>query len=202
MVARVAYDNDVYSFSPADISVSAFSIPGILDVGPRLEFALGVEVAVSGQVEISADLTADLAVGHVQVTFPDSKNTVATGWTPKYTHQTNIPAKIDAQVNPYVELTAAIGVNFLGGLLDLSSGVRARPQLINDFSLNGKFDTSNTGNVTIPASTDDTCVNGLWYSSAFTFGVTAFVTQFYELELYRLDVPIYESGCWTWAKPL
>ena len=37
------------------------------------------------------------------------------------------------------------------------------------------------------------------YSSAFAFIVTGFVTQSYSLELYRLDVPIYESGCWSWV---
>ena len=30
-------------------------------------------------------------------------------------------------------------------------------------------------------------------------GVSAFVTQFYELEVYRLEVPVFESGCWCWV---
>jgi hypothetical protein len=42
-------------------------------------------------------------------------------------------------------------------------------------------------------------MTGMWYSSAFAFIVTGFVTQFYQIELYRLDTPIYKSGCWSWA---
>ncbi|KAH7381060.1 hypothetical protein BKA64DRAFT_685577 [Cadophora sp. MPI-SDFR-AT-0126] len=197
--AGLSYDNDVYTFSPASITVSAFSIPGILDVGPALAFTMGVEVAASGTVEISADLSATISNGKAHIDFLDSKNTVTSGWDPVYTHAVNVSAAVEAQVNPFVELTAEMAVSFLGGLLDLSSGVRARPTLINVFSLNAQFNIDNANNVTIPASTDETCVNGLWFSNAFDFIVTAFVTQFYEIEVYRLDVPIYKSGCWTWA---
>jgi hypothetical protein len=129
----------------------------------------------------------------------DSSKTVTSGWTPVYTHETNISATVEAQVNPYASLTAAIGVDFLSGVLDLSLGVTARPEFINVFSINGQFDISNSANVTLPAPTEDTCVNGMWYSNAFAFIVTAFATQFYSLELYRLDVPLYKSGCWSWA---
>lgn len=199
VAAGITYDNNVYTYTPATASVSAFSIPGILDVGPTLSFSLGVEVMVSGAVDISADLTATLADGSVHLDLLDSKNTVTSGWTPVYTHETNISVAAEAQVNPFVELTAEIGVNFLSGTLDLSTGVTARPELINAFDINATFDISNSANVTLPASTDATCVNGMWYSSAFAFIVTGFVTQFYSLELYRLDVPIYESGCWSWV---
>ena len=197
--AGLSYDNDVYTFSPASITVSAFSIPGILDVGPALAFTMGVEVAASGTVEISADLSATISNGKAHIDFLDSKNTVTSGWDPVYTHAVNVSAAVEAQVNPFVELTAEMAVSFLGGLLDLSSGVRARPTLINVFSLNAQFNIDNANNVTIPASTDENCVNGVWFSNAFDFIVTAFVTQFYEIEVYRLDVPIYKSGCWTWA---
>ncbi|KAL5315328.1 hypothetical protein ACEPPN_016195 [Leptodophora sp. 'Broadleaf-Isolate-01'] len=197
--AGLSYDNDVYTFSPASLTISAFSIPGILDVGPALAFTMGVEVAASGTVEISADLSATISNGHAHIDFLDSKNTVTSGWDPVYTHAVNVSAAVEAQVNPFVELTAEMAVSFLGGLLDLSSGIKARPTLINVFSLQAQFNIDNANNVTIPASTDETCVNGVWFSSAFDFIVTAFVTQFYEIEVYRLDVPIYKSGCWTWA---
>jgi hypothetical protein len=199
VTAGLSYDNDVYTYSPASLSVSAFSIPGLLDLGPKVEFDLGVEVAASGSVDISADLTATLSEGYIHLDLLNSKNTITSGWKPVYTHQTNISVAVEAQVNPFVSLTTEIACSFLNGLLDLSSGITARPELLNVFDINATFDISNSANVTLPAATEDTCVNGMWYSSAFAFIVTAFVTQFYELELYRLDVPIYKSGCWSWA---
>lgn len=164
-----------------------------------MEFELGVEVAASGTVDISADLTADISNGYIHLDFLNSRNTVSSGWKPVYTHQINISLAIEAQVNPFVALTAAIGVVFLGGVLDLSSGITARPEILNVFDIDSSFDISNSANVTMPASTDDNCLNGMWYSSAFVFIVSALVTQYYSLELYRLDVPLYESGCWTWT---
>ncbi|KAK0117527.1 hypothetical protein ONS95_011867 [Cadophora gregata] len=199
VAATASYGSEVYSFSPTGITIAAFSIPGILDVGPALAFKMGVEVAASGTVEISADLSATITNGKAHIDFLDSKNTVTSGWDPVYTHAVNVSAAIEAQVNPFVELTAEMAVNFLGGVLDLSSGIRAKPTLINVFSLQAQFNIDNANNVTIPASTDETCVNGIWFSNAFDFIVTAFVTQFYDIEVFRLDVPIYKSGCWTWA---
>ena len=139
--------------------------------------------------------TATLADESVHLGLLDSKNTVTSGWTPVYTRESSTSVVFKAQVNPFVELTAEIGVNFLSGTLDLSTGVTAIPELINAFNINITYDISNSANVTLLASTDATCVNGMWYSSAFEFIVTGFATQFHSLELYRLDVPIYESGC-------
>ena len=104
VAAGAAYDNDVYTSTPALVSVSAFSIPGILDVGPILEFSLGVEVMVSGEVDISTDLSATIADGSAHLDLLDSRNTVTSGWVPVYTHETNISIAAEAQVNPLLNL--------------------------------------------------------------------------------------------------
>ena len=85
----------------------------------------------------------------------------------------------------------------MNGLLDLSTGITAKPELLNVFDINGQFDISNDLNITFPVSTADTCENSLWYTSEFVFSVTGFVTQFYSVELYEVEVPIYESECWN-----
>ncbi|KAE9371250.1 hypothetical protein N431DRAFT_467441 [Stipitochalara longipes BDJ] len=197
-VAATASYDQVWSYSPVDLSISAFSIAGILDVGPILSFQLGVEAAASGTVDISSDLTFTLSEGIAHLDLLDSSNTVTSGWTPAFTQQTNISAAIEAQVNPYVSVTAEIGISFLGGLLDLSAGINAKPELLNVFDINGQFDISNDLNIIFPVSTEDTCENSLWYTSEFVFTVTGFVTQFYSVSLYEVEVPIYESGCWSW----
>jgi hypothetical protein len=74
--AGAAYDNDLYTYMPAPVSISAFSIPGILDVGPILEYSLKVEVMVSGEVDISADLSGTIAGGSAHLDLLNSKNTV------------------------------------------------------------------------------------------------------------------------------
>ena len=56
--AEAAYHTDVYSYSPDTLSISAFSSPGILSIGPELVFRFGVEVMVDGKVDIEANVTA------------------------------------------------------------------------------------------------------------------------------------------------
>ncbi|KAE9363518.1 hypothetical protein N431DRAFT_489432 [Stipitochalara longipes BDJ] len=111
---------------------------------------LGVEVMVSGEVDISADLSATIEGGSAHLDLLDSKNTVTSGWTPVYTNQTNISVAAEAQFNPFVELTAEIRVSFLGGKLDLSTGVTARPELINAFDVKMSFDISNSAMLCFP----------------------------------------------------
>lgn len=197
--ASVAYDSDVYTYSPGTLSISAFSIPGILTVGPTLAFSLGVEVAVSGEVEIEANMTASITDGNVHLDLVDSSLTTTSGWTPVYTYSTNITAAVEAQVNPYVTVTAEIAVDFLSGLLNLSSGVTAEVELLNVFDIEAEISLSNTLGVVIPTSTNDTCINGLWYDSSLEFVVTGFVTEFYSATIYEVNVPIYDTGCWTFA---
>jgi len=128
-----------------------------------------------------------------------SNKTTTSGWTPIYTYSKNISAAVEAQVNPYAKVTAEIGVNFLSGLVDLSADVTAEAELLNVFDTDAEFGISNSLGVTIPASTATTCANSLWFDSSFEFVVTGFFTEVYSVRLYELDVPIYESGCWTWA---
>ncbi|KAL2063139.1 hypothetical protein VTL71DRAFT_6211 [Oculimacula yallundae] len=197
--ASVSSGNDVLQFAPASLTVSAFSIPGILDVGPAIAFKMGCEISASGTAEISADLTAEITNGHAHIDFLDKTKTVSSGWKPVFKHAVNVSAAIEAQVNPFVELTAEMAVKFLGGLLDLSSGVTAKPTLLNVFSLQAQFNIDNANKITIPPATDKNCINGFFFSSTFNFVVTAFVTQFYDVEVFRFDAPVFDSGCWTWA---
>ena len=161
VAAGGAYDNDVYTYTSASVSVSAFSILGILNVSPILKFSLGVEVMASGEVDISANLSALIEGEKARLDLLDNEHTVTSAWMPAYTHETNISIAAEAQVNPFVELTAEIGVSFLNGKLDLSTGVTARPGLINAFDIKTAFDISNAANVTLPVTTEAQCVNGV-----------------------------------------
>ncbi|PVH79543.1 hypothetical protein DL98DRAFT_460787 [Cadophora sp. DSE1049] len=194
-----SYDDSIYTYSPLDLTIAAFSIAGILSIGPQISFELGVEVSAEGSVGISTELTASLADGVVHLDLLDSTSSYTSGWTPTFTHDTNITAAIESQVNPYVKLTAEIGANLLNGLIDLSAGISLKPEILNVFDVNADFEISNTNNVTFPVSTNATCANGLWFASSFVFDVTAFVTSLYTVTLYEYTAPIYESGCWSWA---
>ncbi|KAL5315665.1 hypothetical protein ACEPPN_016535 [Leptodophora sp. 'Broadleaf-Isolate-01'] len=196
---NVAYDDSVYTYSPLDLTIAAFSIAGILNIGPQISFELGVEVSAEGSVGIATNLTASLADGVVHLDLLDSANTYTSGWTPTFTHDTNITAAVEAQVNPYVKLTAEIGANVLNGLIDLSAGISLKPEILNVFDVNADFEINNSNNITFPASTNATCPNGLWFASSFVFDVTAFVTSLYTVTLYEYTAPIYDSGCWSWA---
>lgn len=222
LAAGAAFSNEVYSYSPASSVVSAFTIPGILDIGPSLSLTLGVETFVSGEAAIAANMSASskchtpakaealiiqaltrlnaaVADGNVHLDLVDSGRTTTSGWKPVYTHQTNISAAVQAQLNPYAEVAVEVAINFLKGKLELSSGIRAKPQLLSVFDVTAEFDIGNSADVTMPASKDAACTNGMWHSSAFAFLVTAFVTHLYALEMFRYHAPIYESGCWSWA---
>lgn len=102
-------------------------------------------------------------------------------------------------MDPYVSVTAEFGVDFLSGLLDLSAGVTAQVTVVNVFDTEAEIDVANTFGVVYPTSVDKTCVNGLWFNSDFVFDITAFVTSYYTVSLYSVDVPIYSTGCYSWA---
>lgn len=194
------YSTDLYNYTPLSASVSAFTIPGVIDVGPMIEFGLGIEFAASGTVEASVDLQSQLTNSNVHLDFLDAGKTTASGWTPTNTVGTHVSAEVDLQINPYADLKLAMGVNLFSGLLDLSAGIEAKPTIVNAFSVDVDFTYQSSTGVNFTQPTGTTCTNGAWFASTFHFEVDAFVTQFYTTTLYEVDLPIYESQCWNFVK--
>ncbi|KAF9874297.1 isoamyl alcohol [Colletotrichum karsti] len=197
--ANINYSTDLYNYNPLSVSVSAFSIPGIIDVGPMVDFGLGIEFAASGSVKASVDVVSTIPEATVHLDFLDQAKTTATGWKPQTNVTTDLSAQVELQLNPYADLKVALGVKLFSGLLDMSAGIEAKPEIVNAFAASVDFTYTSASGVTFTKPTD-TCVNGAWFASTFHFNLDAFVTQFYTKSLYEVEVPIYESQCWTFAK--
>jgi len=89
-----------------------------------------------------------------------------------------------------------MAINFFGGLLDLSTGLTAKPEFDNSFVLNAGETVSNTGITGYNAT--GACDQGLELKSDFVFAIDAFATQWYNVELYKVTVPILDK-CYSWA---
>ncbi|GKT82223.1 isoamyl alcohol oxidase/dehydrogenase [Colletotrichum tofieldiae] len=193
------YSTDLYNYNPLSVSVSAFSIPGIIDVGPMVDFGLGIEFAASGTVKASVDVVTTISDANVHLDFLDASKTSTTGWKPQTNVTTDIDAQVELQLNPFADLTVALGVKLFNGLLDMSAGVEAKPTVVNAFAVDVDFTYNSASGVVFTKPTGDQCINGAWFASTFHFAVEAFVTQFYTKSLYEVDVPIYQSQCWNFV---
>ncbi|KUJ24151.1 uncharacterized protein LY89DRAFT_13540 [Mollisia scopiformis] len=171
------------------------TVPGVLELGPQLQFSVDAEISASEAVTITSEVTLALADGNVHVDLLDESNAGTSGWTPTYTASANISGEVDAALNPTAALTVEIAINFFGGLLDLSTGLTAKPGFNNSFILTAAkgVDLSGVQNLT----TSGTCAEGLELASNFPFSVEAFVTEFYSTELYSVDLPIL-ADCFSW----
>ncbi|KAJ0160687.1 hypothetical protein CTA2_7535 [Colletotrichum tanaceti] len=191
----------LYSYSPLTLSISALRIPGILDVGPSVGFALGVEFATTGAVKASVDFVSSIRGANVHLDFLDGNKTSATGWRPETSVDAEIDAKVQLQLNPYAVLSVGVDVNLLNGMIDVSAGVKAKPSLVNAFAVDLKFSYVSETGVTLAKPAPDQCTNGAWFASTFHFVLMAFATQFYRKTLLTFNHPIYKSQCWNLFPP-
>ncbi|KAH6990187.1 hypothetical protein EDB80DRAFT_587363 [Ilyonectria destructans] len=189
-------------YDPAPLTYSIVNVPGIVSLGPALDFAIGVNVSSDAAVTLTTDLGVKIADGNFHLDFLDSSSSSATGWTPIFTANANISEKAVASVDPYVDITVMLQFELLGGLVDLSGGVTASPKFYNDFvlsasqELNGTSDgTTIGGTVTQPDT--GACSQGLAVKSDFEFSVVAFVTQWWRQTVYTVLVPVADE-CYTW----
>lgn len=192
--ARASYSHSLYSYSPAALTVSAFTIADIISIGPYLQFSVGIEFGASAAVDATAETTVTVPDGTVHLDFVNSNNTNATGWMPIYTAQANISGEAEVQLDPYVDVTAGFGIDFLNGLLDISAGIEAKPEIVNAFWISGDFGFSSTTGVSV-VTPEGTCANGLWFASIFDFSVVAFIGSLWSDILYSVEVPIYNTSC-------
>ncbi|PWY71013.1 hypothetical protein BO70DRAFT_389752 [Aspergillus heteromorphus CBS 117.55] len=192
--AKASYSTDLWSYTFDALDVSALDIAGILTIGPSLTFGVGVEFAISGEATATADVSAQIADGKVYLDLLDSSKSTTSGWTPTYGASANLSAEVDAELNPFADVDLSIGVNVLDGLIDLTAGIEAKAEIVNEFSVDGDLDLSTSTGVTFSQGSGD-CVNGYWFASDFVFDVEASVTDLFDDTLYTVTVPIYDTEC-------
>lgn len=185
-----------FSYSPATLVYNLVDIPGILELGPSLTFTAGADLSASTAVDITAGAGLTIADGNLHLDALNSENTITSGWVPTYTAFANISGEVAATLDPYVSLTVEIAISVLGGLIDLSTGLVAKPKFENDFILTASEGVSLAGVANI--TNDGTCSEGLELKSSFLFTLDAFATQWYSTELYKYQKALLDE-CFTWA---
>ena len=187
--------SDTFSYAPTALFYGV-SVPGILELGPQLQFGVNAFVSASAEVTLTTELTAGLTDGNVHLDLLDSALTTTSGWAPTYSAKVNISGEAKAELNPAATLTVEIAINFFGGLLDLSTGLTAAPGFNNSLILTGAagVDVAGVDNLT----SNGTCNEGLELISEFVFSVKAFATQWFSTTLYSVDIPLLDE-CYSWA---
>lgn len=186
--------NTTFAYSPESLYYG-LSVPGIIELGPKLSFAVEAEVAASEAVTITTGLGIEIPDGNVHLDFLHADKSTTSGWTPKYSASADISGNIQATFNPSAAVTVELALKFFGGLLDLSTGVKATPGFENEFVLTAD-EGIDLGGVKHTAATG-VCTEGLALNSNFTFAVDVFATQFYKAELYSVVLPIVDE-CFSW----
>lgn len=194
-----SFSSDIYNYEPLSASVSAFSIPGILDVGPIAQFGLGVEFAASGTVDATLGLHSEIVNGQVHLDLLNSNKSSTSGWKPATTVSSDVSAEVSLQLNPYLNLNLALGIRVFKGAIDLTTGFEVKPQIINAFSADLDFAYASSSGITFTKPDTATCPNGAWFASTFNMDVIAYIGTLYNQALFNVNVPIFQSECWNFA---
>jgi hypothetical protein len=189
--------SQTFSYSPSSLALAPISIPGILTLGPALDFSIGAQISADAGVNVVTHTEVTLQDGKVHVDLLNEGNTGTSGWTPQTTASATLDVAASVEVNPYVLLGVELAVDFLGGLVDLSSGINANATLVNQVTAEaGVGIGTGTGVTTLTGTVNGVCEDGVEYMSDFVFGITGFVTQFYSKELYAVEISVFDK-CWS-----
>lgn len=198
LVVAAGY-NDTFSYSQG-IEYYVVDVPGILTFGPELSFAVGAFVDIDSAIDVTLDIGADIANGTIHLDFVGDE-TAAEGWEPTYYADLTLSEEATVEVAPFVSVTVGLDFTILGGLLDLSGGLTPKVE----FPVTATFDATqdveaSTGtNVTVTqVDSTGTCSNGVEVVSEFEFTLDAFLTEFWDMTLYSVTVPIADE-CYTWT---
>jgi hypothetical protein len=91
-------------------------------------------------------------------------------------------------------LKVEIALVVFGGLIDLSTGLTAKPSFDNSFVLTADEDVDLTG---VTGTSGGACGEGLLLKSTFNFELDAFATEWYSTDLYSVSIPIVDE-CFSW----
>lgn len=184
--------NRTSTYAPGTLTASLIHVPGILTIGPGIGFSAQAELSVSSPVNISLKTKVGLYDGRVRLDFVNIHKTRIRGWRPSYDIKAETKAKVNATFSPTSTLDVKMVVNFLHGLVDLSSGIKASPGFHSEFVMSAnEVAESMEGKIkAVQANNMGNCSNGVEVYTSFTFSLVAYVTRFLSASLYGLEVPI------------
>ncbi|CAH0021444.1 unnamed protein product, partial [Clonostachys rhizophaga] len=177
-------------FKPLAISASPFSIPRILDVGPTAGFGLGIEFGAEGTLNVTSDVAGGMTKGKVHLDLLDTKKATTSGWTPSVKVASEVDALVTLQINPFIELSLAVGVKAFDGLLDLSTGVEIEPKVVNLVSDNGTVAIESASGIKFGPPPEGQCKNAAWFASSSDLDINAFVSLLFKKTIYEYNDPI------------
>lgn len=198
LLVKAGY-SDTFSFSQG-IEYYVVDIPGILSFGPELSFAVGASVDIDAAIDVVLDVGAEIANGTMHLDFVGNE-TVAEGWAPTYYANLTLSEEGVIGVTPFFSVTVGLDFTILSGLLDLSGGLTPKVgfPLTATLDATQEVSASSGSNLTITqVGASGTCSNGLEVVSDFEFTLDAFLTEFWETNLYNVTVPIADE-CWSWT---
>lgn len=177
------------SYAPDELVYSFLEVAGIVTIGPGIAFSIGLDFDTSAEVNVTAKGGVSIADGNVHVDLLDEDNTSTSGWTPVYTSSVDVSegATVEADISATVEVEMVI--EFLGGLVDLSTGLTATAGFDNTLTLSAAqtVDLDDGASVVSDASS---CTSGVTAVSDFVFNLTAFVTSYYSVDLYDTSIEL------------
>lgn len=125
-------------------------------------------------------------------------HTDSNGWETDYDAKYNVTEDVSITLKPYIDFTVEFACKLFGGLIDLSSGIKAEPSFPFVTTATATQSINETGAVSYPNSTSSsTCANGLSEDINFEFDVTAFATKWVDITLY---VSILSSLLYDWDR--
>ncbi|KAJ4210835.1 hypothetical protein NW759_013138 [Fusarium solani] len=191
-------------YDPDSLTFNLIDVPGIVSLGPGVGFAVGVDIDASGAVSVTAGAGISIPDGNVHLDVLDSAKNSATGWVPQYTSYANVSESVEVGLNASTSVTVQLAVKVLGGLIDLSSGLTAKPALINKFTLDSEqsASASTNGTATHVGGASGGVVGDcdVTFKSDFVFDLVGFATKWWSANLYHVELPITDV-CYDFDAP-
>ncbi|KAI0382129.1 hypothetical protein F5Y04DRAFT_253038 [Hypomontagnella monticulosa] len=182
-------NNNNYEFNPGTFFPSTINVPNAFSLKPVLRWGIGVDVGTTGPLDHSCNMSLQIPDGHAHIDFMNSSRSHATGWSPRLASSVNTREAASGHASPYIDFSIELALDVMNGVFGVTGGVSARPQFINEFNLPQSHTRVRKAERMIwPRNV--TCTNGFELQSAFNFSVKAYVTDWWQQDLYSTKIPI------------
>lgn len=200
----IAYSK-IFKFAPGVLTANIIDVPGILTIGPGLNFIAEAELDADAPVNITIETKAGFD-GKIHLDLLHESQCNSSGWTPQYYAEADVTASLNGTFSPSASLGVGMEVKFVSGLIDLSSGVTVAPRFTNSFVVQIHEQETIQGNVSrttgpvlkhTALTGDDECPNGMELISKFYVDTYAWITKHFKFPLYTYQKDIVNE-CWSW----
>ncbi|XP_044714575.1 uncharacterized protein HRG_11861 [Hirsutella rhossiliensis] len=140
----MAQFQETISKSTSPLTFPLLAVPGIITVGPAVQFGVGMDIAAIAALTAEANVKLDFPNAQWHVDLVDGEKSKSEGFTPNTEANVKLGGRASLLMDPFIDFRFMLNAQLFMGLANINGGVGIKPKIANTVTVDASKEVFNT----------------------------------------------------------